>query len=172
AVADRDPPAAVGLTARPRAAEPGETIDSPHKAQTHGRKAERMTSSTPAATADIGVIGLAVMGSNLARNLARNGYTVALYNRTHARTTALVSAHGGEGTFVPAESLAEFVAALERPRRVLIMVQAGAATDAVIDEVAALIGEGDIVIDGGTAQFTNTYVQSLLLSAHGQPSIC
>src|SRR5699024_10353220 len=100
AVADRDPPAAVGLTARPRAAEPGEPIDSPHKAQTHGRKAERMTSSTPAATADIGVIGLAVMGSNLARNLARNGYTVALYNRTHARTTALVSAHGGEGTFV------------------------------------------------------------------------
>src|SRR5699024_918574 len=127
-----------------------------------------MTSSnTPAATADIGVIGLAVMGSNLARNLARNGYTVALYNRTHTRTEALVSAHGTEGAFVPAESLADFVTALERPRRVLIMVQAGAATDAVIDEVAPLLDDGDIVIDGGNAQFADTIVRERRLRERG-----
>lgn len=68
-------------------------------------------------TAQIGVTGLAVMGRNLARNFARNGLTVAVHNRTAARTRALVEEFGDEGTFVPAESPEEFVAALERPRR-------------------------------------------------------
>jgi 6-phosphogluconate dehydrogenase len=75
-----------------------------------------------AATAQIGVTGLAVMGRNLARNLARHGHTVALHNRTASRTHDLVAAHGDEGTFVPSDSMAEFVASLERPRRVVIMV--------------------------------------------------
>ena len=79
------------------------------------------------ATAQIGVTGLAVMGRNLARNLARNGFTVALHNRSPERTRSLVAEHGDEGTFVPTESLADFVAALERPRAVIIMVKAGAA---------------------------------------------
>jgi hypothetical protein len=92
-----------------------------------------------AATADIGVMGLAVMGANLARNLARHGSAVALFNRTHTRTQALVSAHGDEGSFVPATSVEEFVASLRRPRRVIIMVQAGKGTDAVID---SLVREG------------------------------
>ena len=69
------------------------------------------------ATANIGVTGLAVMGRNLARNLARHGHTVAVHNRTHARTPRLIDEHGDEGAFVPAESLEEFVASLERPRR-------------------------------------------------------
>jgi 6-phosphogluconate dehydrogenase len=88
------------------------------------------------ATAQIGVTGLAVMGPNLARNVARHGYTVAVHNRTPARTRALVEYFGHEGAFIPAETAEEFVAALERPRRLMIMVKAGEATDAVIDEFA------------------------------------
>ena len=77
--------------------------------------------------AQIGVTGLAVMGRNLARNLARHGYRVAVHNRTYERTRSLVAEHGDEGTFVPAESVADFVASLERPRAIIIMVKAGAA---------------------------------------------
>ena len=106
--------------------------------------------------AQIGVIGLAVMGSNLARNLARHGHTVAVFNRTHARTLAHLESYAVDGTFVGAETLEEFVASLERPRRVIIMVKAGAGTDAVIDELVPLLEEGDIVVDGGNAQFTDT----------------
>ena len=75
------------------------------------------------------------MGRNLARNLARHGHTVALHNRTFARTEKLVAEHGDEGTFVPSESLEDFVASLEQPRAVIIMVKAGEPTDAVIDEL-------------------------------------
>ncbi|NEE26154.1 NADP-dependent phosphogluconate dehydrogenase, partial [Streptomyces sp. SID7982] len=85
-------------------------------------------------TAQIGVTGLAVMGRNLARNFARNGFTVALHNRTTSRTDALVEEFGDEGTFVAAHTPEEFVAALERPRRLVIMVKAGDPTDAVIQE--------------------------------------
>ena len=111
--------------------------------------------STPA-QANIGVIGLAVMGSNLARNLARHGHTVAVFNRTHARTLAHLESHRAEGAFVGAETLEEFVAALVRPRRVVIMVQAGPGTDAVIDQLAPLLEEGDIIVDGGNAHFEDT----------------
>jgi len=109
-----------------------------------------------ATPAQIGVTGLAVMGRNLARNLARNGFSVALHNRTSAKTKSLVDEHGDEGTFVPTESLQEFVAALERPRRVVIMVKAGGPTDAVIEELTPLLDEGDIVIDCGNAHFADT----------------
>ncbi|MEW2082833.1 NADP-dependent phosphogluconate dehydrogenase [Streptomyces sp. NPDC005283] len=107
-------------------------------------------------TAQIGVTGLAVMGRNLARNFARNGFTVAAHNRTAAKTRALVEEFGHEGTFVPAESAEEFVAALERPRRLIIMVKAGDPTDAVIQEFAPLLEEGDVIIDGGNAHFADT----------------
>lgn len=107
-------------------------------------------------TAQIGVTGLAVMGRNLARNFARNGFTVAVHNRTAAKTRALVEEFGDEGTFVPAESAEEFVAALERPRRLVIMVKAGDPTDAVIEEFAPLLEEGDVIIDGGNAHFADT----------------
>ncbi|KNB52374.1 NADP-dependent phosphogluconate dehydrogenase [Streptomyces caatingaensis] len=114
--------------------------------------------STPATqpTAQIGVTGLAVMGSNLARNFARHGHTVAVHNRTTARTTALIDEHGHEGNFVPAEIAEEFVAALQKPRRIVIMVKAGDPTDAVIDEFAPLLDEGDMIIDGGNAHFLDT----------------
>ncbi|HEY2042538.1 MAG TPA: NADP-dependent phosphogluconate dehydrogenase [Jatrophihabitans sp.] len=106
--------------------------------------------------AQIGVTGLAVMGRNLARNLARHGYTVALHNRSYARTQNLVKEHGDEGTFIPSESLQDFVASLERPRAIIIMVQAGDATDAVINELVPLLDQGDIVIDCGNAHFVDT----------------
>ena len=106
--------------------------------------------------AQIGVTGLGVMGRNVARNFARNGYTVALHNRTASRVTATVDQFGHEGTFVAAPNPADFVQALERPRRLLIMVNAGQATDAVIDEFAPLLEPGDMLIDGGTAHCKDT----------------
>ncbi len=120
-----------------------------------------------AATADIGVTGLAVMGRNLARNLARHGHTVALHNRTPSRVDDLVRDNGNEGDFVPSRTLAEFVASLKRPRRVLVMVKAGAATDAVVDELFPLLQEGDIVIDGGNALFEDTRRREAALREHG-----
>ncbi|MGX1885046.1 NADP-dependent phosphogluconate dehydrogenase [Streptomyces sp. NPDC055287] len=106
--------------------------------------------------AQIGVTGLAVMGSNLARNFARNGFTVAVHNRTAAKTHALVEEFGDEGSFVPAEKAEDFVAALERPRRLVVMVKAGDPTDAVIREFAPLLEPGDVIIDGGNAHFDDT----------------
>ncbi|MFJ9552355.1 NADP-dependent phosphogluconate dehydrogenase [Nocardiopsis sp. NPDC101807] len=108
------------------------------------------------ATAQIGVTGLAVMGRNLARNLARNGFAVAVHNRTEARTRDLVDGFGHEGSFVPAYSAEDFVASLERPRRLVVMVKAGGPTDAVIEEFAPLLEEGDVIVDGGNAHFLDT----------------
>ena len=116
--------------------------------------------------ANVGVIGMAVMGSNLARNLARNGYSVALYNRTTSRTDAVVAEHGSEGDFRPSAELADFVASLERPRRIIIMVQAGRGTDATIDALVPLLEEGDIVVDGGNAKFQDTRRREAALREH------
>ncbi|MFC4107191.1 NADP-dependent phosphogluconate dehydrogenase [Micromonospora zhanjiangensis] len=117
-----------------------------------------MTGQTTEArgTAQIGVTGLAVMGRNLARNLAHHGYAVAVHNRSPERTRKLVAEHGTEGTFVPSESLEDFVASLERPRAVIVMVKAGAPTDAVIDELVPLLEAGDIVVDAGNAHYADT----------------
>lgn len=106
--------------------------------------------------AQVGVIGMAVMGSNLARNLAHKGFRVALYNRTASRTDEVMRFHGSEGNFVPSHELADFVASLERPRRIILMVKAGGATDATIDALIPLLQEGDIVVDGGNSYFQDT----------------
>jgi 6-phosphogluconate dehydrogenase len=119
------------------------------------------------APAEIGVTGLSVMGRNLARNLARHGYTVAVHNRSAARTRSLVEEHGDEGHFVPSESLEDFVASLQRPRAIIIMVQAGAPTDAVIDGLVPLLDDGDIVIDCGNSHFTDTLRREKALAALG-----
>lgn len=126
-----------------------------------------MSASNVVGTAQIGVTGLAVMGSNIARNFARHGYTVALHNRSIAKTDALLEAHGSEGKFVRSESISEFLAALERPRRVLIMVKAGDPTDAVIDELADAMEPGDIIIDGGNALYTDTIRREKAMAARG-----
>ena len=117
--------------------------------------------------AQIGVTGLAVMGSNIARNFARHGYTVALHNRSIGKTDALLAEHGSDGTFVRTETIEEFVAALEKPRRVLIMVKAGDATDAVIEELAGAMEPGDIIIDGGNALYTDTIRREAALRERG-----
>ncbi|MDY0113058.1 MAG: NADP-dependent phosphogluconate dehydrogenase [Corynebacterium sp.] len=117
--------------------------------------------------AQIGVVGLAVMGSNIARNFARNGHTVAVYNRSPEKTRALIADHGEEGAFVPSETIEDFVASLERPRRALIMVQAGPATDAVIDQLADAMEEGDIIIDGGNSLYTDTIRREKAIRARG-----
>jgi len=109
-----------------------------------------------AAMSRIGVTGLAVMGANLARNIARHGVPVAVHNRTAERTRRFVEEYGGEGAFAGTETMEEFVEALERPRRVIIMVKAGGPVDAVIDELVPLLDEGDILIDGGNSHFDDT----------------
>jgi 6-phosphogluconate dehydrogenase len=126
-----------------------------------------MAAQAAPGTAQIGVTGLGVMGRNLARNFARHGYATALHNRTNAKTEAIMKEFGHEGTFVPANSAAEFVASLERPRRLVIMVNAGEATDAVIDEFAPLLEQGDMIIDGGNAHFADTRRREAALRAKG-----
>jgi len=118
-------------------------------------------------TANIGVVGLAVMGSNLARNLAsREGNTVAVYNRSPERTDALLSEHGDAG-FVASKSIEDFVASLQKPRTAIVMVQAGKGTDAVVDQLAELFDEGDIIVDGGNANFHDTRRREAALKERG-----
>ncbi|HEX3812061.1 MAG TPA: NADP-dependent phosphogluconate dehydrogenase [Mycobacteriales bacterium] len=119
------------------------------------------------AEAQIGVTGLAVMGRNLARNFARHGYTVALHNRTTSRMRSLIDEFGHEGNFVGSESLEDFVASLERPRRVIIMVKAGPGTDAVIDELVPLVEKGDTIVDCGNAHYADTRRREAALAEKG-----
>ncbi len=116
--------------------------------------------------ANIGLIGLAVMGQNLVLNLERNGYTVAVYNRTTATMQQIVADHPGK-KLIPCTTLEELVAALERPRKVLIMVQAGRAVDAVIDGLLPLLEPGDLIMDGGNSFYRDTERRSETLTAKG-----
>jgi 6-phosphogluconate dehydrogenase len=123
--------------------------------------------ATQAATANIGVVGLAVMGSNLARNLAsREGNTVAVYNRSPERTRLLTSEHPEAG-FVASETIEDFVASLQKPRTAIIMVQAGKGTDAVINQLVELFEPGDIIVDGGNADFHDTIRREKAVSETG-----
>ncbi|TFB50879.1 NADP-dependent phosphogluconate dehydrogenase [Cryobacterium tagatosivorans] len=118
-------------------------------------------------TANIGVVGLAVMGSNLARNLAsREGNTVAVYNRSPERTRLLTGEHPEAG-FVASETIEDFVASLQKPRTAIIMVQAGRGTDAVISQLTELFEPGDIIVDGGNADFHDTIRREKAVSATG-----
>ncbi|MVA77389.1 NADP-dependent phosphogluconate dehydrogenase [Auraticoccus sp. F435] len=129
---------------------------------------EKSPAQEPAApTANIGVVGLAVMGSNLARNLAsREGNVVAVTNRTDAKVDRLIEDHPEAG-FVPSYSIADFAASLTTPRTAIIMVKAGRATDAVIDELCEVFEPGDIIVDGGNALFTDTIRREAAVRAKG-----
>ena len=105
--------------------------------------------------ADIGVVGMAVMGQNLALNIESRGYAVAVYNRTQSTLHEFVQRAGGK-RLLPAASLGEFAASLVRPRKILLMVQAGAAVDRVIADLRPHLEPGDIVIDGGNSYFVDT----------------
>jgi len=119
------------------------------------------------AQANVGVVGLAAMGASLARNLARHGNKVAVFNRSYARTEHLIDNYGDEGTFYPAKTVQEFVASLERPRTAIIMVKAGEPTDDVINELADLMEPGDIIVDGGNAFYQDTIRREKEMSARG-----
>ncbi|GAC1654835.1 MAG: NADP-dependent phosphogluconate dehydrogenase [Candidatus Dormibacteraceae bacterium] len=117
--------------------------------------------------AEFGVFGLAVMGMNLARNIAGHGIPVAVYNRTQARTDRLIADHGGEGDFTPSGTVAEFVASIRRPRPILLMVKAGEPVDAAIAELIPLLSPGDIMIDGGNSNFEDTRRRTREVEARG-----
>jgi 6-phosphogluconate dehydrogenase len=109
------------------------------------------------ASSDIGLIGLAVMGQNLALNIADHGFAISVYNRTTAKTDEFIAAHPHTpGPLTGHATLADFVASLKRPRKIIILVQAGRATDAVIDGLIPLLEKDDIIIDGGNALWTDT----------------
>ena len=106
--------------------------------------------------AHFGLVGLGVMGENLVLNAERNGFSSVVYNRTYKKTEDFLLGRGLNKSIQGAKDLQEFVSKLERPRRVLMMVKAGAATDAVINNISPFLEEGDLLIDGGNAQFMDT----------------
>ena len=114
----------------------------------------------------IGVIGMAVMGRNLALNIESRGHTVSIYNRSADKTDEVVAENPGK-KLVPYHTLEEFVASLETPRRILLMVKAGTATDATIDQLKPLLAKGDIIIDGGNTLYTDTIRRNKELSDLG-----
>jgi 6-phosphogluconate dehydrogenase len=111
----------------------------------------------PKALSDIGLIGLAVMGQNLALNIADHGFQISVFNRTTEKTDKFVAENPSTpGGVIGTKTIEQFVASLAKPRKMVILVQAGKATDAVIDSLVPLLEPGDIVIDGGNALWTDT----------------
>ena len=109
------------------------------------------------AKSDIGLVGLAVMGQNLALNIADHDFRISVYNRTTSKTDAFVSENQDTpGGLFGAQSIEEFVQSIKRPRKIIILVQAGRATDAVIEGLLPLLDLDDIIIDGGNALWTDT----------------
>ena len=106
--------------------------------------------------AHFGLIGLGVMGENLVLNAERNGFSSVVYNRTHAKTLEFLAGRGAGKDIIGAATLEEFVAALERPRRILMMVKAGQPIDDLIATLSPLLEEGDLLIDGGNSLYTDT----------------
>ena len=106
--------------------------------------------------ADIGLIGLAVMGQNLALNISDHGFRVAVFNRTTSKVARFVETEAKDsdiiGTFTPEE----FVKSIKRPRKIILMIQAGDAVDKSIAQLAPLLDEGDIIIDGGNSNFNDS----------------
>jgi 6-phosphogluconate dehydrogenase len=114
-----------------------------------------------------GVIGLAVMGENLALNVESRGFPIAVYNRTPAKTEAFMAQRAEGKDIKPAYSIEEFVQSLERPRKILVMVKAGKPVDDVIEELKPLLEEGDMIIDGGNSLYTDTERRTQALEKAG-----
>jgi 6-phosphogluconate dehydrogenase len=117
--------------------------------------------------ADIGLIGLAVMGENLVLNMESKGFTVAVYNRTVAKVDAFIAGRGAGKNFIGAHSIEELVASLERPRKVMMLVKAGDAVDHFIEQVIPYLEEGDIIIDGGNSHFPDTIRRTAYVESKG-----
>jgi 6-phosphogluconate dehydrogenase len=116
---------------------------------------------------DIGLIGLAVMGENLVLNMERNGYTVCVYNRTVDKVEKFVNGRGKGKKFIPAHSIEELVASLERPRKVMMLVKAGKPVDEFIDQLIPHLEKGDIIIDGGNSHFPDTIRRTKYVESKG-----
>jgi 6-phosphogluconate dehydrogenase len=123
--------------------------------------------ATNASNADIGLIGLAVMGENLVLNMESHGFTVAVFNRTTSKVDAFIEGRAKGKKIVGTHSLPELVAALQSPRKIMIMVKAGAAVDEVIQELIPLLQPGDILIDGGNSHFPDSTRRTQELQAKG-----
>ena len=106
-------------------------------------------------TSDIGLIGLAVMGQNLALNIADHGFRISVFNRTFGKTEQFMHKNEHENV-VGYRELKDFIQSLSKPRKIIIMVQAGNATDAVIESLLQHLDQGDVIIDGGNAKWTDT----------------
>ena len=105
---------------------------------------------------DIGLIGLAVMGENLALNMESKGFSVAVYNRTYEKVERFISGRAAGKNFVGCASVEDLVSALSRPRKVMMMIKAGQAVDDMIDRLIPLLDSGDVIIDGGNSHFPDT----------------
>jgi 6-phosphogluconate dehydrogenase len=116
---------------------------------------------------DIGLIGLAVMGENLVLNMESKGFSVAVFNRTTEVTDKFAAGRGKNKNIHPARTMEEFIRALKRPRKAMIMVKAGAPVDAVISQLAPLLEKGDVIIDGGNSLFTDTQRRGKELESGG-----
>ena len=119
------------------------------------------------AKADIGLIGLAVMGENLVLNMERNGFTVAVFNRTVEKVDKFMSGRGKDKKFIGAHSIEEFISSLERPRKVMLLVKAGKPVDDFIEMLLPYLEEGDIIIDGGNSHFPDTIRRTKYLESKG-----
>ncbi|WP_286844637.1 MULTISPECIES: NAD(P)-binding domain-containing protein, partial [unclassified Proteiniphilum] len=117
--------------------------------------------------ADIGLIGLAVMGENLVLNMESKGYTVAVYNRTVTKVDGFLEGRGKGKNFIGAHSLEEFVASIERPRKVMMLVKAGKPVDDFIELLIPLLEPGDIIIDGGNSHFPDTMRRTKQVESKG-----
>ena len=117
--------------------------------------------------ADIGLIGLAVMGENLVLNMESKGFTVAVYNRTVEKVDAFIAGRGAGKNFIGCHSIKEFCASLKRPRKVMLLVKAGQAVDSFIDQVIPHLEEGDIIIDGGNSHFPDTIRRTQYVESKG-----
>ena len=120
-----------------------------------------------AAQAEIGLIGLAVMGENPVLNMESRGFTVAVYNRTVSKVDDLLAGRGRGKNLVGAKSIPEFAASLKKPRKVMCMVKAGKAVDDLIEQLLPHLEHGDIVIDGGNSWFPDTVRRTRELEARG-----
>ena len=128
---------------------------------------ETANMATTSKTADIGLIGLAVMGENLVLNMESHGFTVAVFNRTTSKVDAFVEGRAKGKKIVGTHSVEELVAALKTPRKIMIMVKAGAPVDDVINELVPLLEPGDILIDGGNSHFPDSTRRTQDLKAKG-----
>jgi 6-phosphogluconate dehydrogenase len=117
--------------------------------------------------ADIGLIGLAVMGENLVMNMASKGFTVAVYNRTVSKVDAFVSGRAAGKPVIGCRSLEELAANLEKPRKIFMMIKAGGAVDEMIEQLIPLLEPGDILIDGGNSHFPDTMRRTAYVESKG-----